>query len=83
MRTQTQFGPRREPGNNWYHIGRLKPGATLQQAQAQVNALNNGNLERSPELKEILINAGFNTKVTPLQDMLTGGVKRTLYLSNP
>jgi putative ABC transport system permease protein len=66
--------------NNWYHIGRLKPGATLEQAQAQVDALNNENLERSPELKEILINAGFNTKVTPLQDMLTGGVKRTLYL---
>jgi predicted permease len=66
--------------NNWYHIGRLKPGATLEQAQAQVNALNNENLERFPELKEILINAGFNTKVTPLQDMLSGGVKRTLYL---
>jgi predicted permease len=66
--------------NNWYDIGRLKPGATLEQAQAQVNALNNENLERSPELKEILINAGFNTKVTPLQDMLTGGIKRTLYL---
>jgi len=66
--------------NNWYHIGRLKPGASLEQAQAQVNALNNENLERFPELKEILINAGFSTKVTPLQDMLTGGVKRTLYL---
>jgi predicted permease len=66
--------------NNWYDIGRLKPGATLEQAQAQVNALNNENLERSPELKEILINAGFNTKVTTLQDMLTGGIKRTLYL---
>lgn len=38
--------------NNWYHIGRLKPGATLQQAQAQVNALNNENLERFPEFKE-------------------------------
>ena len=66
--------------NNWYHIGRLKPGATLQQAQAQVNALNHANLERFPEFKEILINAGFNTKVKPLQDMLTAGVKRTLYL---
>ncbi len=66
--------------NNWYHIGRLKPGATLQQAQAQVNALNNENLERFPEFKELLINAGFNTKVKPLQDMLTGGVKGTLYL---
>jgi len=66
--------------NNWYHIGRLKPGATLQQAQAQVNALNNENLERFPEFKELLINAGFHTKVKPLQDMLTGGVKGTLYL---
>ena len=66
--------------NNWYHIGRLKTGATLQQAQAQVNALNNENFERMPEFKEILINAGFHTKVKPLQDMLTGGVKGTLYL---
>jgi len=66
--------------NNWYHIGRLKPGATLQQAQAQVDALNHANLERFPELKEILINAGFHTTVKPLQDMLTAGVKRTLYL---
>src|SRR3984893_8490794 len=66
--------------NNWYNIGSLKPGATLQQAQAQVNVLNSENLERFPEIKEILINAGFNTKVTPLQDMLTGGIKRTLYL---
>ncbi|MBI3406253.1 MAG: ABC transporter permease, partial [Acidobacteria bacterium] len=43
--------------NNWYHIGRLKPGGTLQQAQAQVNALNAANLDRFPEFKEILINA--------------------------
>src|SRR5271170_5682463 len=66
--------------NNWYHIGRLKPGATLQQAQAQVNVLNSENLERFPEFKEILINAGFHTIVKPLQDMLTAGVKKTLYL---
>lgn len=66
--------------NNWYHIGRLKPGATLQQAQAQVNNLNNENLERFPELKELLINAGFHTIVKPLQDMLTADVKKTLYL---
>jgi putative ABC transport system permease protein len=58
----------------------LKLGATLQQAQAQVNALNNANLERFPEFKELLINAGFNTKVKPLQDMLTAGVKGNLYL---
>ena len=66
--------------NNWYDIGRLKPGATIQQAQSQVNALNNENLERFPEFKEILINAGFHTEVKPLQDLLTAGVKGTLYL---
>jgi predicted permease len=66
--------------NNWTYIGRLKPGATLEQAQAQVDALNNENLERLPQFKEILINAGFHTVVKPLQDMLTEGVKRTLYL---
>jgi predicted permease len=66
--------------NNWSYIGRLKPGATLEQAQAQVDALNNENLERFPQFKEILINAGFHTVVKPLQDMLTEGVKRTLYL---
>jgi predicted permease len=66
--------------NNWHYIGRLKPGATLQQVQAQANQLNAENLERFPEFKELLINAGFHTEVRPLQDMLTGGVKRTLYL---
>jgi predicted permease len=66
--------------NNWYYIGRLKPGATLQQAQAQVNAVNNENFERFPEFKDILVNAGFYTEVRPLQAMITGGVKKTLYL---
>src|SRR5437868_5529875 len=47
--------------NNWYNIGRLKPGATLQQARAQIDALTRTNLERFPQWKEILINAGFNT----------------------
>jgi predicted permease len=66
--------------NNWYDIGRLKPGATIQQAQQQVNAINNENLERYPETKQIVIDAGFHTIVEPLQEMVTGGVKKTLYL---
>jgi len=66
--------------NNWYNIGRLKPGATLQQAQAQVDALNKVNLERFPQWKQILTNAGFHTTVEPLRDMLVKGVKSSLYL---
>ena len=66
--------------NNWYNIGRLTPGATLQQAQAQVDAVNAANLDRFPNFKEILINAGFHTTVRPLREMLVKNVQNTLYL---
>ncbi len=66
--------------NSWYNIGRLKPGATLQQAQMQVDALNRANLDRFPQWKEILINAGFRTTVDPLRDVMVKDVKSTLYL---
>lgn len=66
--------------NNFNNIGRLKPGATIAQAQEQVNALNAANLERFPQYKQLLINAGFHTKVERLQDILVRSVKTTLYL---
>lgn len=66
--------------NNWWNVGRLKPGATLPQVQAQVNALNAANNEKFPEFKEILANAGFHTAVERLQDVLVRDVKSTLYL---
>jgi len=61
-------------------IGRLKRGATIAQVQAQVNALNAVNLERFPEMKTFAINAGFYTKVDPLQHMLVKEVEGALYL---
>ncbi len=66
--------------NNWRNVGRLKPGATIEQAQAQVDALNAANLERFPAFKELLINAGFHTGVEPLQNRLVRDVRSTLYL---
>jgi putative ABC transport system permease protein len=66
--------------NNYYNIGLLKPGATLEQVQTQVNALNAENLERFASLKQLLINAGFYTKVEPLQEMLVHDIKGILYL---
>jgi predicted permease len=77
------FTPEQKQGrhnNNWYSIGRLKPGATLAQAQTQVDALNAANLERFPEWKELLVNAGFHTRVMPLQEMIVGEVRGILYL---
>jgi len=66
--------------NSWTNIGRLKPGATLEQAQTQVNALNAANLDRFPKWKDLLINAGFHTTVHRLQDVLVRRVKGTFYL---
>jgi len=66
--------------NNYWNVGRLKTGATLAQAQAQVDALNAANLERFPKYRELLINAGFRTQVIGLQDHLVRFVKPTLYL---
>ncbi len=66
--------------NNYWNIGRLKPGATLEQAQAQINALNAANLERFPQYKELLINAGFHSAVESYPDRLVRTVRPTLYL---
>jgi predicted permease len=66
--------------NNWQSIGRLKPGATLQQAQSQVDALNRANLDRFPSFKDLLLNAGFHTVAMPLGDMLVKEIRGALYL---
>ncbi|MBY0507815.1 MAG: ABC transporter permease [Bryobacteraceae bacterium] len=71
---------RRHHSNNFYHVGRLRPGATLAQVQAQVDAVNRANLEREPEMREALVNAGFHTQVEPLRHMLVKNVEGVLYL---
>ena len=63
--------------NNFQNLGRLKPGATVERAQQQVDALNARNLERFPAMKPLLINAGFHTVVEPLQETLVRDVKAT------
>ena len=70
----------RRHSNNWQQIGRLKPDATVEQAQSQIDAINRANLERFPQLKEILINAGFTTHVRPLHADLVESSQKTLYL---
>lgn len=66
--------------NDWHSIGRLKPGATIQQVQAQVDALNAVNLEKFTQFKALLVNAGFHTSVEPLQEMLVREVRSVLNL---
>ena len=66
--------------NNWYNIGRLEPGASIAQAQDQIDALNRANLDRFPQYKQLLLNARFATHVVPLQADLVRTVRPTLYL---
>jgi predicted permease len=66
--------------NSWQNIARLKPGATVQRAQAQIDAINARNLDRFPQYKELLLNAGFHTRVMGLQDNIVREIKATLYL---
>ena len=67
--------------NGWFSIGRLKPGATIEQVRDQLKALDAVNFERTPpKLQQIVISTGFRTGVEPLQDALVRDVRGPLYL---
>ena len=78
--TAEQKSDAQRHSNNWRNVGRLKPGATREQAQQQIDALNAANLKRFPQYAELLTNAGFHSVVIPLQDFLVRDVKPILYL---
>ncbi len=64
--------------NNWQQFARLEPGATLEQAQSQLDAINAANLERFPQWREILKNARFGSDVVDFQANLVGERRSTL-----
>ena len=66
--------------NDWYSVGRLKPGATIQQVQAQIDALNAANLGKFAHFRDFLVNAGFYTSAEPLQEMVVRDVRSVLRL---
>ena len=65
---------------NYDFIGRLKPGATLAQAQAQVAALDRTNYQRFPQWQRILKDSGFHTVAVDFQHDLVRNGKAMLYL---
>src|ERR1700693_4385395 len=58
-------GQRHSGGNSKHMIARLKPGATLAQAQAQIDA-QNATLEADDPEAKMLADAGFRSVVAPL-----------------
>lgn len=62
----------------FFHLGRLRPGVSLEQVQAQLDALHADTVRRFPQFDYERL--GMYTSVTPLQEALTRPVRRTLYL---
>jgi predicted permease len=67
-------------GNNFGMIARLQPGISLAQARQQIDELNRVNLDRTPKLKKILLDARYATQVRPVKDVMVKDVRPTLYL---
>ena len=68
---------RHSGGNSKHIIARLKPGATLAQAQAQIDAQNN-TLERDDPKAKMLSDAGFRSVVVPLRADHVASIRPTL-----
>jgi predicted permease len=62
----------------FYHIGRLRADATVQQVQSQLDALHAANIKRFPQFRYEEL--GMYSTVTRLHEALTRPVRRTLYL---
>ncbi len=66
--------------NNWQMLARLRPGTTVQGAQARIDALNAHVIDIIPSIRQVLIDAGYHTVVGPWQAQLVAPVRATLYL---
>jgi predicted permease len=72
-------GQRHSGGNSRHMIARLNPGATLSQAQAQIDA-QNGTLEADDPMAKMMADAGFRSIVAPLHADYVAGIRPTLLL---
>lgn len=67
--------------NGWFNIGRLRPGATIEQARAQLKAVDAINFERMPaRLRSLLADTGFYTGVRPLPEVIASDLRRPIAL---
>lgn len=72
-------GADRRHSNGMEMIARLKPGVTVAEAQAQINALNQSSLPQDP-YRQIVEGAGFNTTVSDLHGDTVNELRPVLLL---
>lgn len=79
-RAQDRLPAERHSGGNVIQmIARLKPGATLAQAQSQIDA-QNAALERDDPKAKMIADAGFRTLLVPLHDDQVAAIRPILLL---
>jgi len=84
--TALRFGPRDRDvrarnTDNFEMLGRLRPGATVEMAQQEVNAINAAMMETYPaDLGRKIKDAGYTTVVRPYLDDLTRDVRQPIVL---
>jgi predicted permease len=78
--TDRQRSDEARHSNGWVSIGRLKQGATIEQARAQLSALDRVSIDRMPQMKPLLLNAGYYTSIDRLQDFVVRDVRGPLTL---
>src|SRR6476646_2456317 len=61
-------------------IARLRPGATIQQLDAQMKVIVQQNLERLPQLKSFASTSGFGGYAVGIREQLVGDVRTPLYV---
>jgi predicted permease len=61
-------------------IARLQPGATIEQANAQMKTIVNRNLERLPARRAFAVSSGFGGYAIALRDQLVGDARAPLYV---
>src|SRR6185503_17451801 len=61
-------------------IARLRPGASIEQANGQMTTIVNRNLERLPERRAFAVSSGFGGFAISLRDQLVGDARAPLYV---
>jgi predicted permease len=61
-------------------IARLKPGATIEQLDAQMKTIVRRNLDRLPQARAFAETSGFGGYAVTMRDQLVGDVKTSLYV---
>ena len=78
--TEEQLADTARHSNSWQMLGRLRPGVSLAQARARLEQLAAAELERFPEFRQVLVDAGYRPVAVPLQEALVRDIRGTLYL---